>query len=141
MREQHVERLGSGRRGGKRGIDVRRLRIVGSPVVRVVDTEQRERGTVALDHLAAVLHEYLARVPAAADDLTLAGIAVVIAEHRHHTERRRELAERAHVGQDVGAGDVDHVSRLHDQIGPERVRQRHDLLHRVLAEVDASVQV
>src|SRR5256885_5252963 len=27
---------------------------------------------------------------------------------------------RSHVGRDVGAGDVDHVSRLHDQIGPER---------------------
>src|SRR6266550_4249766 len=139
MGQQHVKRVR--RRGPQGRVHIGLLRIVRRPVVRVVDAEQPERCAVALDHMAAVLHEYLARIATALDDLALAGVAVVITEHRDHTERRRELAERAHVGRDVGGGDVDHVSRLHDQIGPEPVHLHHDLLHRVLAEVHAGVQI
>src|SRR2546422_2803545 len=41
----------------------------------------------------------------------------------------------------VGRRDVDHVAGLQDHIGRERVGARHDLLHLVLAQVNAGVQV
>src|SRR2546426_7036195 len=40
-----------------------------------------------------------------------------------------------------GRRDVDHVAGLQDHIGRERVGARHDLLHLVLAQVKAGVQV
>src|SRR2546426_14412 len=55
MRQQHLERLR--RRRPQRGVQVPRLGVVGLPVARVVDAEQREGRAVAFDHMAAVLHE------------------------------------------------------------------------------------
>ena len=139
MGQKHPKRVRL--RGTQGRVHIGLLRIVRGPVVRVVDTQEGEHRPVPLDHVAAVLHEHLARIATALDDVTLARVAVVVTEHRDDAQRRRELAERAHVRRDVGAGDVNHVARLHDQIGPKRVCLRHDLLHHVLAEVDAGVQV
>src|SRR5207248_7228251 len=65
----------------------------------------------------------------------------MVPEHRHHAERGLQVAERAYVRRNVGRRDVDHVSRLDDQVGAERVGLGHDLLHLVLPEVDAGVQI
>jgi hypothetical protein len=139
VREQDLER--AGRREAQRGVQVRRLRIVRLPVLRIVDAEQRERRAVALDDVAAVLHEHLPGIQATASHRARAGIVVVVAEHRHDAERRAQVAKGAHVRRDVGRRDVDHVSRLQDHVRPQRVRLCHDLLHLVVAEVDAGVQV
>ena len=139
VREQQLERLR--RRPTERRVHVLGLRVVELPAARVVDAEQREARALTLDHVAAVLHEHLPRVPAATDHRLLAGVAVVVAEHRHDAEGRMEVAEGVHVGRDVRGRDVDHIARLHDEVGPERVRQRHDLLHPVFLEMDAGVQV
>jgi len=43
--------------------------------------------------VTVVLEESLPRVPAAADDVALTGVAVVVPEHRHDAGRRAQLAE------------------------------------------------
>ena len=65
----------------------------------------------------------------------------MITEHGDDAERRVQVPKRPHVLGDVGLRDVDHVARLHDQIGPESVRQRHDLCHFFFRHVNARVHV
>ena len=139
VREQDLERLG--RRRGKRGPHVLRLWVVQFPIARVVNAQERQHRAVPLYHVRAVLHEHLPRFPHAAHDLVLSGVAIVVAQHRHDAERRRKIAERAHVVRDVGRIDVDHVASLDDQVGLERVRLGDQRLHLVPLHVDAGVHV
>jgi len=83
------------RRGALGRVHIGPLRIValqlcGSSIPRRASTAPCRSTT-----LATILHEHLARIATALDDLALAGVTVVVAQHRHHAERRRELAERA----------------------------------------------
>src|SRR6266550_926533 len=141
VREQDTERIPGWRCDSQRLVEIRFLRIVGAPVARVIDADQCERGAAALDYVHAVFHEDLARVFYAANDGILSGVAIVIAEDSDDAEGRGEVAERAHVGRNEGLGDVDHVARLHDQIGAERVRLFDDLPHLVLGHVDPGMHV
>jgi len=101
MGQQHLKRVRRRRTQGR--VHIGLLRIVRGPVVRVVDAQEGEHRPVPLDHVAAILHEHLARIATALDDFTLAGVAVVVPEHGHHAEGRREVPECPHVRRDVGA--------------------------------------
>src|SRR5436309_15952573 len=88
MREQDPEGVLGGRREPERLLEVLILRIVGAPVPRVVDPDERERGPAALDHVDAVLHEHLSRILYTADDGVLTRVAVVVAQDRDDAQRR-----------------------------------------------------
>src|SRR5439155_1571085 len=70
MGQKHPKRVRL--RGTQGRVHIGLLRIVRGPVVRVVDTQEGEHRPVPLDHVAAVLHEHLARIATALDDVTLA---------------------------------------------------------------------
>ena len=65
----------------------------------------------------------------------------MIAQDRDDSQRRMEIAKSAHVVRDERLGDVDHVSRLHDQIGAQRVRLLDDFPHFPFGHVDAGVHI
>src|SRR6266850_3418632 len=97
MREQNPERVLRWRREAEREVEVVVLRIVGAPVARVIDADEGERRSIALDHVRAVPDEHLSRVTHAFDDGVLAGVAVMVAEHRHHAEWRVQVAKGADI--------------------------------------------
>ena len=127
VRQEDLERARRCR--PQRQIDERLLRVVGRPVVRIVDAQQGERRAVPLDHVAGVVHEYLSGVPHPAGHLGRAGIVIVVPQYGDTTERRRQVAKRAHVRGDVTGRDIDHVACLHDEVRPE------------LPQVHAGVQI
>ena len=141
VRQQDPKCVFRGRRHPECLLHVVVLRIVGAPVARVVDADQRERRAAALDHVHAVLHEHLAGILHSANDGVLAGVTIVIAEHGDDAERRAQVTEGAHIVRNEGLGDVDHVSRLHNQIGAERVGLPDDLAHLVFRHMDARMHV
>src|SRR5882762_157024 len=141
MRQENPERVLRWRRETERRLEVVVLRIVGAPVARVIDAHEGERRSTALDHVRAVPDEYLSRVTHAFDDGVLAGVAVMVAEHRHHAEWRVQVAKGADIVGDERLGDVDHVTRLHDEIGAKCVGLRDDRAHFFFGHVDAGVDV
>src|SRR2546423_2745374 len=82
MREQDPECVLGGRRKPERLVEVIVLRIIGTPVSRVIDPHERERRAAALDHMHAVLHEHLPCILHTADNRVPTRVAVGIAEDR-----------------------------------------------------------
>ena len=141
MGEQDAERVFRGGREPQGVFEVIVLGIIGTPVTRVVDPDEREGGAAPLDHVGAILHEHLSRIAHTSNDGVLAGVAVMVAEHGDHAQRCVQVPKRAHVVGDVRLGDVDHVARLHDQIGAQRVRLRDDPTHSLFGHVNAGMHV
>src|SRR6266566_481543 len=88
MREQDPEGVLGGGREPERLVEVLVLRIVGAPVPRVVDPDERERGATALDDMDAVLHENLSRILHTANDGVLTRVPIVIPQHRDDAQGR-----------------------------------------------------
>src|SRR5712691_12491689 len=100
VREQDAERVFRGRRDPERLLEIIVLRIVGAPVTGIIDAHESERRSATLDHMHAVLHEHLPRIPHTANDGVLARVAIVIAQDRDHAQRCMQVAKRAHVVRD-----------------------------------------
>ena len=141
VRQQDPEGLRRGWREAQSGIQVLVLRIIRAPVTRVVDANERERRTPMLNDVRAISDEHLPRIAHTLDHCVLTRVAVVIAEHAHHTKRRVEIAERPHIVGNELLGDVDHVSRLHDEIGFQPVGVRDDRRHLLARHVNPGMHV